>query len=79
MGFCSSYPVLPVEKRPGVDMGANFTYQKWRKGLVARTNDKGEAREVFTLHNTIITITEGVTLLRARVKELKCHIFTAYN
>ena len=46
---------------------------------MARTNDKGVAREVFTLHNTIITINEGVKLLRTRAKELKHHIFVAYN
>ena len=79
MGFCSSCPELLVDVRLGMDIGATFTYQEWRKGLVARTNDKGEAREVFTLHNTIITINEGVKLLRTRAKELKHHIFVAYN
>ena len=59
LGSCSSCPVPPVEVRPGVDMGSSFTFQEWRKGLVARTNDKGEARQVFTLHNTITTINEG--------------------
>ena len=36
-------------------------------------------RPVFTLYNTIITINEGVKLLRTRARELKHHIFVAYN
>ena len=79
MGECAKCPELPVELEGGVDVLSLFTFQEWRKGPTPRLNEKGEPREVFTLHNTTITLTEGIELAKKQAKELATHIFTAYN
>ena len=62
-----------------VDREALFTFQEWKKAPIPRLNEKGDRREIFSLHNTTITITEGIQLLQERGKELKRHIYTAYR
>ena len=77
-GECLLCPDLPVEAEGG-NMAAEVTFQEWKKGQTARLNEKGEPREIFSLHNTTVTLMEGIKLLKIRAKELKKHIFNSYN
>ena len=79
IGSCSECPELLVELRPGVEPSDMFTFQEWKKAPVPMRNTTGEKREVFTLHNTTMTIEEGIKLLKERTKAMSRHIYTAYN
>ena len=79
MGSCGHCPEVLVELDAGVEATGQFVFQEWKKAPVPRLNQEGKMREMFTLHNTFCTIEEAVALLKGRVKELKAHIFVAYN
>ena len=49
------------------------------KAATAKPNEKGEQREIYSLHNTTTTLAEGIQLLQARAQVLAKHIYTAYN
>ena len=79
MGDCVPCPDLPVSLEPGVDTAASFHFQEWRKGETPKLNEKGERRVIFSLHETTLTVGEGVSLLKVKAKELSKHVFTSYN
>ena len=76
---CQHCPGLKVEVGEGVDTLAEFTFQEWKKAATAKPNEKGEQREIYSLHNTTTTLAEGIQLLQARARVLAKHIYTAYN
>ena len=58
---------------------AEFTFQERKKAATAKPNEKGEQREIYSLHNTTTTLAEGIQLLQVRARALAKHIYTAYN
>ena len=79
MGTCSECPELAVDIGEGVDTNSQLIFKEWKKAPVPKLNEKGVRREIFSLHNTSCTMEDGLELLKCRVKELKGHIYTAYN
>ena len=63
-GECLNCPELPVDHE-GVNTSASFTFQEWKKSEISKLNEKGEAREIFSLHNTTVTIIEGIKVLKS--------------
>ena len=79
LGTCADCPKLPALIGEGINPEVNFQFQEWKKAPVPRLNQKGEPREVFTLHPNITSIEKGTALLQERVLELKGHIYRAYH
>ena len=76
---CDQCPGLTVETGQNVDESQTFSFLEWRNDTVAKTGKDGKPRKVFTLHESTVTISEGIKLLKEKAKKLAGHIFVAYQ
>jgi hypothetical protein len=79
MQQCSACPGLSVAIDPGVNEEREFVFQEWKKGAAGKVGTDGEERQIYSLHNTRITIREGIQLLKERASALTKHIYLAYR
>ena len=78
MGSCKNCPELVVDT-PMTDLLRKIDVLVWKKGVSGKLDKSGKEKEVFSLFKEEIEIAEAVTNLKTDGKDLKKHIFVAYN